>query len=132
MKANTIIILAIIAVAAVGAYFFFFSKPAQPSVPKGTALNATDESNYQALLALVKQACPDDYNWFIIDVPLYFPGGARESWGARDFGSTISKTSRLMWATGELASKPGWQAVQAQAYQIYLNNKAQLVAGTIN
>jgi hypothetical protein len=109
-------------------YYFLVMRPKQTgNDPLGQyAIDSLDEQNYQALLALIQNAVPNEWPWLSQDIPQYFPGGARSTWGAPDVGGKRSKTGRLYTATGEVAQYPEWQANgNVQAWNLYQNYLAQ-------
>jgi hypothetical protein len=127
----------IVAVLVIGAgYYFFVAKPkadAQKKAVKDLAdkhvmLSQADEKAYNDfndyMHGLLAEA---DYNWWSVDVGLYFPGGAREDWVKPDLpGGLTSKLWRIYTATNELANVKGWKGSEAKSWAVYAGLHAKV------
>ena len=84
----------------------------------GSAINNADEAGYTELMQYIKTLpkYADWSQWWLNDLPLYFPGGDRQDWPANSGNSIfqlsgkVLKTARLSFAMNEInaAVVPEW------------------------
>lgn len=124
-------------------YWYFIMKPKQDAAKLVAdhaaklagqyALSDADEAAYKELLTfMTQQPRWNEIKWILNDIPLYFPGGARESWVQPDMpNNQKSKLTRLYTATNEIPTGT-WDGLVGNAvYQKYRDLQRNVVQSLI-